>query len=82
MSKFLDILANVVGIIAAIGFMLFVYATWTVELGKEKFDDNCKSAGGIPLRSTYHYDVKDNKIHYVCLRQTSVMHVEGEIENE
>lgn len=80
--KFSEILSNVLMIITMVLFGLLVFATWSVELGKDKFDDNCRNAGGIPLRSTFHYDAKDKKIHYVCIKQTSIMHVEGEIENE
>jgi len=43
---------------------------------KAGFDTKCKDAGGIPLRSTYLYDAKDNVIHYVCLKTTSIMKID------
>ena len=52
------------------------YASWKEYELKDKFDAVCRDSGGIPLRATYHYDPKTNKIHYVCLKQTSVMDVE------
>lgn len=52
------------------------YASVKEEELKAAFDAKCRDSGGIPLRSTYHYDAKENKIHYVCLKITSVMDVE------
>ena len=51
------------------------YASWKENDMKDTFDKDCYESGGIPLRSTYHYDPKENKIHYVCLKQTSVMNL-------
>ena len=52
------------------------YAAWKEAELKDTFDIVCRDSGGIPLRATYHYDPKTNTIHYVCLKQTSVMDVE------
>jgi hypothetical protein len=65
------IVAAVIIIISAVAV-----ASMKEEELKTAFDLKCRDAGGIPLRSTYHYDAKENKIHYVCLKITSVMDVE------
>jgi len=52
------------------------YAAYKEEEIKQRFDYVCRDAGGIPLRATYHYDPKENKMHYVCLKTTSVMDLE------
>lgn len=69
------VLAALIVILSAVA-----YASVKEEELKTAFDATCKDAGGIPLRSTYHYDPKENKIHYVCLKITSVMDIEGEIK--
>jgi hypothetical protein len=55
---------------------LTVYAAIKEGELKDAFDQVCRDSGGVPLRATYHYDPKENKIHYVCLKYTSIMNVE------
>ena len=72
----MDIVINTVLALSVVVVLITGYAAWKESEIKEIFDETCRSAGGIPLRATYHYDPKENKMHYVCLRQTSVMDVE------
>lgn len=71
-----NVLGNFIFFVSLMLVALVGYATWKESELKETFDAVCRDSGGIPLRATYHYDPKDNKIHYVCLKQTSVMDVE------
>lgn len=74
--KAVDIVINTVLVLSVFVVGLSIFAAYKENDLKEKFDIECKSSGGIPLRSTYHYDPVNNKIHYVCLKQTSVMDIE------
>ena len=76
----IDIVINTIIVIAVFVVLLAGYAAWKENDIKDRFDVECKAAGGIPLRSTYHYDPKDNTIHYVCLKDTSVMNIKGEMK--
>ena len=71
-----DIVINTIWVLFVIFIGVSLYAAYKENGIKEKFDIECKSSGGIPLRSTYHYDPVTNKMHYVCLKQTSVMDIE------
>lgn len=73
---FVDKMLNVVIGLIILLVIVTVYAAVKENELKSGFDEVCRTSGGIPLRATYHYDPKENKIHYVCLRQTSVMDVE------
>lgn len=74
--KAADIIINTVLALSVVLVVVTGYAAWKENELKELFDNECRSSGGIPLRATYHYDPKENKIHYVCLKQTSVMDIE------
>ncbi len=71
-----NVLSNFLILASLMLVALVGYDTWKEAELKDKFDVLCRDSGGIPLRATYHYDPKTNKIHYVCLKQTSVMDVE------
>jgi hypothetical protein len=68
--------ANMFVVVSLIIFALTGYAAYKENELTDKFDYICRDSGGIPLRATYHYDPKDNKIHYVCLKSTSIMEIE------
>lgn len=72
----LDIIVNTILVLSVFVFGVGIYAAYKENYLKERFDVECRSSGGIPLKSTYHYDPVKNKIHYVCLKQTSVMDIE------
>lgn len=72
----IDVIINTILALSVFVIGAGMYAAWKENELKEKFDVECKSSGGIPLKSTYHFDPVTNKIHYVCLKQTSVMDVE------
>lgn len=71
-----DIIINTIWALSVVVFLIAAYAVWKENDLKDKFDDDCRKAGGIPLKSTYHYDPKENKIHYVCLSKSSALDVE------
>ena len=74
--KLLNILSNVIMILAVSFMGLVMYAAYLENEHKQVFDDLCKGAGGIPLRYTYHYDHKQNQIEYTCLSVNAVIDVE------
>lgn len=72
----MEIAINLITVCCLILIALVGYAAFKENELKDRFDYICRDSGGIPLRSTYHYDPKENTIHYVCLRSTSVMDIE------
>lgn len=72
----IDFAIKIIIVLSALVLGAATYAAMKEGELKDNFDKVCRDSGGIPLRATYHYDPKENKIHYVCLRQTSIMDVE------
>lgn len=72
----IDLVVKVLVVLGLVVMSLTFYAAYEVSNGKDIFDAKCRDAGGIPLRATYHYDKKRNRIEYTCLSVNAVLDVE------
>jgi len=75
-KKLIEALLNVMTFLSIVLLSIIVYAAYEEQQHKEAFDNMCLEAGGIPLKYTYHYDRRQNKIEYTCLSVNAVIDVE------
>lgn len=73
MKKMFNIILKMIVVIGVVFFAGMFYAAFKESELKESFDMQCKEAGGIPLRATYHYDAKQKKIEYTCLSVNAII---------
>ena len=74
--KIMDILLQIMTFLSVAILAIIIYAAYEERQHKDIFDESCVEAGGIPLRYTYHYDQKQNKIEYTCLSVNAVIDIE------
>lgn len=71
--KLMDVIIQIIFFLGIIFASILVYGSYKEQNFKADFDKHCFEAGGIPLRSTYLYDKKQNRIEYVCLSVNAVI---------
>jgi len=74
--KLIDVLVNTIMVLGVVVLLLVMYGTYEDYNRKLQFDAACSDAGGIPLKYTYHYDRKQNRIEFTCLSVNAVLDVE------
>lgn len=75
-TDFLEIILKIIQFLVLAVLALVLYGAYEEHDSKDLFDQACKDAGGIPLKATYHYDKKQNRIEYTCLSVNAVLDIE------
>jgi len=74
--KIMEFVLNTMTFLSVVMVCIIVYAAYEDYNRKQVFDQNCLDSGGIPLKYTYHYDRKQNRIEYTCLSVNAIIDVE------
>jgi hypothetical protein len=75
-NGFMEIVLKIIQFLGLSVLVLILYGAYDEHDRKDMFDQACKDAGGIPLKATYHYDKKQNRIEYTCLSVNAILDVE------
>ena len=74
--KIFDLILKIIIVIGLTFICFMFYAAFKESELKDVFDIKCRDANGIPLRATYHYDAKQNRIEYTCLKVNAIIDIE------
>ena len=74
--KISDIVLKVAFVFLVALLLLLMYGAYEDYNRKLEFDKQCFDAGGIPLRYTYYYDRKQNRIEYTCLSVNAIVDID------